>query len=107
MAQAKMNKRVVGIRASSWANFNGVFWSIIGLGVAILHSLRETVSFTQDTQSLLSGLVFGTAVGIVSIIVVPFVYYAIGYVLGLLQAFVFNVVAESSKGVVLHVEDEK
>lgn len=107
MAQVKMNKRVVGIRANSWANFSGVFWSIIGLGVAILHSLRETVSFTQDTESLLSGLVFGTAVGIVSIIVVPFVYYAIGYVVGLLQAFVFNVVAESSKGIVLHIEDEK
>jgi hypothetical protein len=106
MAQ-KMNKRLVGVKSSSWANFSGVFWSIIGLGVAIMHSLRTTVEFSQDTQSLLSGLVFGTAVGIVSIIVVPLVYYTFGWIVGFVQAFVFNVVAESSMGIVLRIEDEK
>ncbi len=106
MAQ-KANKRVVGVKASSWANFVGVFWSIIGLGVAILHSLRSTVEFSQDTESLLAGLAFGTAIGIISIIVLPIVYFAFGWVIGYIQAFVFNVVAENSEGIVFRLEDEK
>ncbi|MFZ1323912.1 MAG: hypothetical protein WAQ57_01985 [Candidatus Saccharimonadales bacterium] len=106
MAQ-KMNKKVVGVKSSTWANFVGSFWSIVGLGVAILHSLRSTVDFANETQSLLSGLAFGTAVGILSIIVVPLIYFAIGWVIGYIQAFVFNVIAENSGGIVLRLDDEK
>jgi len=106
MAQ-KMNKKIVGVKTASWANFMGAFWSIIGLGVAILHSLQSTVQFSQSTESLLAGLAFGTAVGIVSIIVIPIVYFAIGWVIGGLQAFIFNVISESSGGIVIKLDDEK
>lgn len=104
---SKMNKKVVGVKSATWANFVGAFWSIIGLGVAIMHSLRTTVDFAAETESLLSGLAFGTAVGIVSIIVLPLVYFAFGWVIGYVQAFVFNVVAETSGGIVFRLDDEK
>ncbi len=103
----KNNTRVVGIKTSTLATFEGTFFGIIGLGVAIMHSLRTTVEVAESTQSVISGMAFGLATGIVSIIVLPLIYFAIGWVFGALHGFVFNVVAESSGGLVLRVEDEK
>ena len=103
----KGNKRVVGIKSSTLAVFEGTFMGILGLGVAILHSLRATVDVASETQSVLGGLAFGLATGIVSIIVLPLVYFGIGWVFGYLHGFIFNVVAETSGGLVLRLEDEK
>lgn len=103
----KGNKKVVGIKSSTLAVFEGTFLGIMGLGVAILHSMRATVDVASDTQSVLAGLAFGLATGIVSIIVLPLVYFGIGWVFGYLHGFVFNVVAETSGGLVLRLEDEK
>ncbi len=103
----KGNKKVVGIKSSTLAVFEGTFMGILGLGVAILHSLRATVDVANETQSVLGGLAFGLATGIVSIIVLPLVYFGIGWVFGYLHGFIFNVVAETSGGLVLRLEDEK
>ena len=103
----KGNKKVVGIKSSTLAVFEGTFMGILGLGVAILHSLRATVDVASETQSVLGGLAFGLTTGIVSIIVLPLVYFGIGWVFGYLHGFIFNVVAETSGGLVLRLEDEK
>jgi hypothetical protein len=103
----KNNTRVVGVNSSTLATFIGTFWSIIGLGVAILHSLNTTVEVADATQSVIRGMAFGLATGIVSIIVLPLIYFAIGWVIGYVWGFVFNVVAETSGGLVVRLEDEK
>lgn len=103
----KNNTRVTGVKSSTLAMFFGAFGAILGLGIAILYSLRATVEYTQQTESLLAGLAFGATAGIVSIIVLPFVYFAFGWVIGYINGFIFNVVAESSDGIVLRVEDDK
>jgi hypothetical protein len=72
-----------------------------------LYSLRSTVEFTQETESIFAGLAFGATAGIVSIIVLPFIYFAFGWVLGYIHGFIFNVVAESSDGLVFRLEDVK
>lgn len=103
----KSNTRIVGIKSSTLATFIGSFWAIMGLGVAILHSLRTTIDVAESTQSVIGGLAFGLATGVVSIIVLPLIYFGIGWVLGYLWGFIFNVVAETSGGLVLRLEDEK
>lgn len=103
----KSNTRVVGIKSSTLATFVGSFWGIMGLGVAILHSLRTTIDVAESTQSVIGGLAFGLATGVVSIIVLPLIYFGIGWVFGYLWGFIFNVVAETSGGLVLRLEDEK
>jgi uncharacterized membrane protein len=99
------NKRIVGIKSSTLANFYGALFALVGLVVAILHSLRSSVDVAQETQSVLSGLVFGLAAGFVAVIIVPLIYYAIGWVIGYFHGFIFNVVAESSEGLVLRIVD--
>ncbi len=103
----KTNKRVLGIKSSTLAVFEGTFLGIIGLGIAILHSLRTTVEIAESTQSVLSGLAFGLATGVVSIIVLPLIYFGIGWIFGLMHGFIFNVVAETSGGLVIRLEDDK
>ncbi len=107
MAANKLNKKVTGVKSSTVAMFEGVFAAILGLGVAILYSLQSTITYTQETERLLGGMVFGVSVGIISMIVVPLVYFAIGWVIGYFHGFIFNVVAENSGGIVLRIEDQK
>lgn len=104
---AKTNKKVVGIKSSTLAMFEGTFLGIIGLGVAVLHSLRTTIDIANESQSVLSGLAFGLATGIVSIIVLPFIYFGIGWIFGYVHGFIFNVIAETSGGLMIRLEDDK
>jgi hypothetical protein len=103
----KSNTKVNGIKSSTLAVFEGTFAGIIGLAIAVLWSLQNTIQYTQSTNSLLSGLVFGLASGIVSIVVLPFIYFAIGWVIGYIHGFIFNVVAETSGGLVVRTEEIK
>lgn len=100
----KTNSKVTGVKSSTLAMFEGVFAGTLGLVVAVLWSLRNTVEYTQATDSVLEGMVFGLAAGIVSILVLPFVYFAFGWLIGYVHGFIFNVVAESSGGVVVRIE---
>lgn len=103
---AKSNLKVVGIKPSTVAMFEGVFFAAVGLGVAILHTLSKTFSFAQATDSVFAGLAFGMATGIVSIIVVPFVYFGIGWLIGYLNGWIVNAVMATSGGIELDVEQK-
>ncbi|MCA9331233.1 hypothetical protein KC957_04220 [Candidatus Saccharibacteria bacterium] len=105
MAKAQ-TKRVTKLKATSWAAFQGTFGAVLGLGVAILHSVDSTVQVADATDSVLRGMAFGLAAGIVSIIVVPLVYFGVGWVIGLVQGWVFNVVLGASGGLSFELEDE-
>ncbi|MFZ1360714.1 MAG: hypothetical protein WAS27_01625 [Candidatus Saccharimonadales bacterium] len=96
--------KIVGVKASTIALFEGVLAGAIGLVIAVVYSLRATVSLTQETNSLLAGLTLGTAAGIISIIVVPLVYFAIGWIVGYLHAFVFNSVVRGTEGIVVYTD---
>ena len=107
MAKNKGNRRITGIKSSTLALFEGVLGSIIGLGIAIMFSLNTTIDYTEQTDSVFRGLAFGATAGIVSIIVLPLIYFAFGWVIGYIHGFIFNVVAENSEGLVFRMEDEK
>lgn len=105
MAKAR-NTRILQVKASSLAMFEGSFAGIIGFGIAVLHSLRTTVDIAGETESVLSGMAFGLATGIVSIIVLPIIYFAFGWVIGYIHGFIFNVVSETSGGIELTMSDD-
>ena len=105
MSKSSSAKRITAVRASSIAMYEGTFASILGLGIAILFSLNTTVNLAASTNSVLTGLAFGLAAGAVSIIVLPFIYFALGWVIGYLHGWIFNVVAQSSGGIVVDIEE--
>lgn len=104
---AKSNqKRITQIKATTWATFQGTLAGVIGLGVAILHSIDSVARVADATDSVFRGLAFGLATGIVSIIVLPLIYFAIGWVVGIVQAWVFNFILGAAGGISFVLEDE-
>lgn len=96
--------RVRGVKASTVAMFEGTLASIVGLAIAILFSLQATVDMAESTQSVLRGFAFGLGTGIVSIVVLPLIYFGIGWLVGYLHGWIFNMVLASSGGVQFDVE---
>jgi hypothetical protein len=99
-------RRVIKIRATTLATFQGTFAALIGLGIAILYSLEATIQATEATQSVLRGMAFGLATGVISMIVLPFIYFAFGWLIGLFQGWVYNAVLGTGGGVVFDLQDE-
>lgn len=98
---SKKEVTVVGVKASTVALFEATLASAIGLFVAILFALRTTISLTNETNSVLAGMSFGLAAGVVSIIVLPLVYFAIGWIIGYLHGWIFNVIVGETHGITL------
>lgn len=97
--------KVVGVKASTLAMFEGTLAAVIGLGVAIFYSLNATVQLAESTNSVLGGLALGIGAGVVSILVLPLIYFGIGWVVGYLHGWIFNAIAGSSGGIELKVEE--
>ena len=101
---AKTSMKIVGIKPSTVAMYQGVFMSVIGFAVAVMHTMTKTFALTAATDSVLKGMSFGLAIGIVSIVVVPLVYFGIGWLLGYLNGWIINAVMSSSGGIEIDVE---
>jgi hypothetical protein len=103
-----MNERTIklsAIKPSSMALYFGAFGALLGLAVAILNLFRGAVAFTNATDSLLQGLLLGVSVGIFSLFIVPAIYFAIGWVLGLIDGIIINAVLQTSGGIEMGVTD--
>ena len=107
MASSNINKKIVQVRATSLATFEGTFAAILGLGVAIIYSLNTTIDIAASTNSVLKGMAFGLTAGIISIIVLPFIYFAFGWLIGLIHGWIFNIFLGASGGVAFQLDDEK
>lgn len=107
MASVNYNKRVVNVKPTSIAMLEGVFGAVVGLTVAILFSLRTSVQIAENTESVLAGLTFGVAGGAVAILVVPLIYFGLGWLIGLLHGYILNLLIETSGGIELNVKDKK
>ena len=100
-------KRITSLKPTTVAMFQGAFGAILGLGVAIVYSIRATIGLANETNSVLAGMAFGLSVGVLSLVVLPLIYFAIGWLIGLVQGWFYNIVLGASGGIVVGVQDEK
>ncbi len=91
-----------GVRASTVALFEATLAGAIGLAVAILFGLSATFHLTQETNSILAGLTLGIGAGAAAIILIPLIYFGIGYLIGYIHGWVFNAVLGASRGVTVY-----
>lgn len=101
----KTNSRIIGVKSSTLALYEGVFASIVGLAIALFWSLSASFNYGVATNSVLKGFAFGLTAGLMSIIIIPLVYFAMGWIIGLIHGFVFNIVSTTSGGIVLRIEN--
>ena len=106
MSQPTNTVTVTGVKASTIALFEATLASAIGLAVAILFGLSATVHLTQETNSILAGLTLGIGAGAAAIILVPLVYFGVGWVIGYIHGWVFNVILGASRGITLYTDKE-
>lgn len=107
MAKKTGYKRITELKPTSWAIFQGTFAAILGLGVAILHSINSAVVFAEATDRVIGGLAFGLATGVVSILILPLLYFGLGWLIGIIQGWIFNTVLGASGGLVVNVVDDE
>ena len=101
------HSRIIGVKATTVGMLQGTFFSLIGLETAISYTISAGAQFTQETESLLRGLTFGLAHGLLAIIFVPIIYFAIGWVLGSLQGVIINALVSISGGIVVETQKEE
>jgi vacuolar-type H+-ATPase subunit I/STV1 len=85
----------------------GTTFFLVGLMVAITHTVSSTVQWAESTESVLRGLALGLAGGFIAIVCVPLIYFAIGWVLGSLQGIIINALVSISGGIVVETQKEE
>lgn len=95
---------ITGVKASTIALFEATLASAIGLAVAILFGLSATINLTQETNSILAGLTLGIGAGVAAIILVPLVYFGVGWVIGYIHGWVFNAILGASRGITVYTD---
>ena len=91
MATNKM--KITAINPISLGTFVGTFYAIIGVFIGLIIAFGSTfaVWFGQASISFLQGLGLGVAVGLFSVILIPIIYFIIGWVQGVVFGFIFNI----------------
>lgn len=85
----------------------GVLYALLGLLIGLpiaLFSLIGAIVGMGSPQSGSDGLIFGTLFGVGAVIFLPIFYGIIGFVGGLISAFLYNLIARLVGGVELEVE---
>ena len=98
--------RIVGIKASTIGMLQGTTFFLIGLTVAIAHTVSSTVHFAESTESVLRGFALGLAGGFIAIICIPIIYFGVGWLLGFVQGIILNALVNISGGIVVETQKE-
>ena len=99
--------RIVGVKPTTVGMLQGTTFFLVGLMVAITHTVSSTVQWAESTESVLRGLGLGLAGGFIAIVCVPLIYFAIGWVLGSLQGVIINALVSISGGIVVETQKEE
>ncbi len=91
MANQKM--KIVAVNPVSLGMFVGAFYAVIGVAIGLVLAFGTTFVawFGQGGYSFFQGLGFGLAVGLLGVIVYPFIYFIIGWIQGAIFGLIFNV----------------
>jgi len=103
---ASKNMKITKINPVSLGNFVGTFYAVIGVAIGLILAFGSAFSvwFGVEGWNLLRGLGFGLAVGILGVVILPFIYFIIGWIQGAVFGLIFNVATSYMGG--LEVETE-
>lgn len=99
--------RITSVKATTLAMFEGAFAALIGFAVAVAAWIGLTAHYTAATNSLLKGMLFGLAPGLLAVIVDTVIYFAAGWIVGLVHGWLFNVVSGMMRGIVVGTRTEE
>jgi hypothetical protein len=97
--------RVARVNPRSLAMFVGLFAAAFGFVVAVVAWLGLVINYSVTTDSLLRGMLLGVGPGLLAVITTVILYYVAGWIVGYLNAMLFNWVAQSSGSMEIATKD--
>lgn len=92
-----------GVGAGSLAKFMGAFYGLIGLIIGAMFTLAAlfgmALGASDDLEAWMAPLI-----GVGAIIIFPLFYGFMGFVMGLISAWIFNIVAGLTGGLEVDLE---
>ena len=83
------------IRVFAFAKFQAVLFALVGILAGIFYSFGGFIYDLLSTGSMNSG----TALAFFALLGMPVIFAAFGFILGLLEAYLFNIVAKWIGGI--------
>jgi hypothetical protein len=95
----------------SFAKLQTVILTIAGLIAGILYSfggliidVLVSIGWVSSTAASTPGLSFGTVLAFGALIGIPIIFASFGFIVGLIEAFIYNLFARWFGGIVLDIE---
>ncbi len=83
------------LRVFAFAKFQAVFFALVGILAGIFYSIGGFIYDLLSTGSMNSG----TALAFFALLGMPVIFAAFGFILGLLEAYLFNILAKWIGGI--------
>lgn len=97
-------EKLTRIKMFSFAKFQAIVMALVGLLAGILYSfggfiIDVLVSFKLLNSSQTDGLSYGTVLAFGAVIGMPVLFAMLGYILGLMEAILFNIFSSRFGGI--------
>ena len=104
MARKKI--KITAVNPVSLGTFVGTFYAIIGVAIGLVLAFSSTFVawFGHEGLTFFQGLGFGLAVGVLGIIILPVIYFIIGWIQGAIFGFMFNIATSYMGGLEIETE---
>lgn len=101
----KREIRITAVNVGSLALFEGLLAATIGFLLSLAAWLGLAWHYTATTDSLLRGLLWGFSPGILALIVDTVIYFVAGWIIGLVNGALFNLVTNWMAGIEVGTEE--
>lgn len=96
------------IGISSFARYAGVASAILGLVYAVVTMFAGiSAVLLHETMSTISKILASVGIVVGSLILIPAIMFALGWLYGAVVALIINLFLNTSKGIELDIEEEK
>lgn len=97
------------MRVLSFAKFQGIIGALVGLIAGILYSFGGAIIDVLVSTKVISsnqtpGLSYGTALAFLALIGMPIIFATFGFVLGLVEAILYNLLSRWFGGIEIDFE---
>lgn len=101
------NLTVTRVGITSIGKLVGTVNAILALAIGIVAAITAIITYVSSSNDgFFTELIGSVAIGLGALIIYPLIAFALGWLIGVLYAFIFNVVIGVSGGVELTVEEE-
>jgi hypothetical protein len=98
---------ITKLNVSSVGRFVGVYQAIVGFIVGLILSLGSIADVFSASDNLLRDLGITTAIAVFAVILFPIFGFIVGWVQGVITAFILNIIFAEANGLEIEIKESK